>query len=242
MSHPTDDLELFALGALAPQRQAEVAGHLAECERCRLEAAPLIGLVDALPETLPPLDPPPALRERLLASARAGDAAPPTARRREAPRWLPLAGLAAAAALLLVLNVVAARGLAETRAERDELAEVALTLSHGGRWWYMAGRDEFAGAGGTLVMSSQPGRPALALFHDLPALEGDRRYALWLGDAAGERWVRGATFEPERDAELHAVELAVSVEGWERCAVSIERRDSGPREGPVIMESRIQTR
>ncbi|MGH2452037.1 MAG: anti-sigma factor family protein, partial [Candidatus Limnocylindria bacterium] len=72
MSHVTDDLELYALGALPAMRQAEVREHLAACAACRTEAEPLLALVETLPEALTPRDPPPALRDRVLASARGG--------------------------------------------------------------------------------------------------------------------------------------------------------------------------
>ena len=48
--HVTDDLELYAVGALRPREAERVAAHLAECPVCREELAEIATAVNALPD------------------------------------------------------------------------------------------------------------------------------------------------------------------------------------------------
>ncbi|MGH2499885.1 MAG: anti-sigma factor domain-containing protein, partial [Candidatus Limnocylindria bacterium] len=145
--------------------------------------------------------------------------------------------LAAAVLALAAIDVAALNGLREARAERDRFTAIAQDISQAGRWWYMAGQDGFVGSGGTLIAPRRDA-PPFVLFHDLRALEGDDRYTLWLVSAEG-RWSRAASFRPD-GRSLQAVELPRwSMNGYERCAVTIEPLADGPRRGAVIMESRI---
>ena len=70
--HVLDDLEAYALGALDDASAGLVAAHLAACPSCRAEAASLADVVGALPDSVLLREPRPALRERVLAAARAG--------------------------------------------------------------------------------------------------------------------------------------------------------------------------
>ncbi|HET7573864.1 MAG TPA: anti-sigma factor [Solirubrobacterales bacterium] len=110
-----DDVAAYALGALPPAEAAELERHLADCERCREQLRWLEPAVDTLPEGVERREPPPALRERLMAEVRA-DAASQAgrARRGETTGWIsrlragelgwkPAAALAAAALALVAL-------------------------------------------------------------------------------------------------------------------------------------------
>lgn len=108
-----DTAAAYLLGALAGAERHEFEAHLATCAHCREDVAGLRVVADALPLAVPPVPPPPALRERLMATVHAeadvlsaaGAAAdrPAPARRRRFTLSLgrPLA-LAGAAAVLLV--------------------------------------------------------------------------------------------------------------------------------------------
>jgi anti-sigma factor RsiW len=76
MTHVTDELELYALGALAPVERARVAAHLSECPACREQARAIDEVVQELPEILPEHEVPGYLRERILASGSPGCCAP----------------------------------------------------------------------------------------------------------------------------------------------------------------------
>jgi anti-sigma-K factor RskA len=110
----SDDIAAYALGALDEREAALLEHHLAECEPCTAELRWLQPAVDAIPASVEPLTPPPALRERLLSVVReeaepAADARPEKAGRRFR---LPFFGsvalrpaLAGAAVLLLAAGV-----------------------------------------------------------------------------------------------------------------------------------------
>jgi anti-sigma-K factor RskA len=114
----SEDLAAYLLGALDPERKAELERHAGSCERCRSEIRWLLPAVDALAEAVPRQEPPPALRERLLdevqADARAGGASSESGAaglrariagwRLGSLTWKPLAGLAA---VVLVVAAVA---------------------------------------------------------------------------------------------------------------------------------------
>lgn len=65
---------LYVLGALAAADRDTFERHLAECEACHDEVRSLRGVTAALPLGVPMIDPPAALRARVLAAAAGGRA------------------------------------------------------------------------------------------------------------------------------------------------------------------------
>jgi len=247
MNHVTDELELYSLGALPPIDRARVAAHLAECPACREQARAIDEVVQELPETLPSREAPGRLRERILASARAETVADRGPTRDTA--WVARIvrpALALAAGLWIAVGAAAlvgenARLSNELRVVASELAKyesIAYGIREGGRWWYMGGKDEWAGSGGTLIAPRVEGRPPFVVFHDVkPLTEPKQLYTIWLV-SADNTWVRGATFRPD-GSDLQAVDVTAPLAGFDRCAVTVEDSAWGRRAGPVIMESRI---
>ncbi|HEV8670166.1 MAG TPA: anti-sigma factor [Candidatus Limnocylindria bacterium] len=247
MIHVTDELELYALGALTPVDAARVAAHLSECPACREQARAIDEVVQELPETLPAHEAPGHLRERILATARAdlrGGRAP-----RRDTAWvgrllrpgLVLAGvmwLAVGAAALVSENVSLSNQLRAVASERAAYESIVEGIRQGGRWWYMAGKDDWTGMGGTLIAPRVEGRPPFVVFHDLkPLAQPNELYTIWLV-SADNTWVRGATFRPD-GKDVQAVDVTAPIAGFDRCAVTIEDSAWGRRAGPIIMESRI---
>lgn len=229
--HVLDDLELYAAWALEPHDADRVAAHLATCPECRAAAAELAQLVSVLSDALPVREPGPALRDRILATARA-EAAP----RREIAwsfrptrRWL-VGALAAAVLFLLALDLNDLRVMNEEAAER---AQYEQQLRANGRSWYMAGKDDFTGSGGTLKVLSDG--TATVLFHDLKPIEPNAKLAVWLVSPDG-RWIRAADFVPTGQ-KLQTVELQALAAGYDRCAVTLETVPG--QRGRTVMESRI---
>ena len=62
-------LGLYVLGAVAPAEVTEFEAHLAVCEACRAEVAALRPVVAGLARTVPQVDPPAGLRERVIRTA-----------------------------------------------------------------------------------------------------------------------------------------------------------------------------
>jgi anti-sigma-K factor RskA len=75
-AHPDrDDLVAFALGALEPGEERAVEAHMPSCARCTRELEALVPAVAVLGECVEQLEPPPELRERVLAVVRSEAAA-----------------------------------------------------------------------------------------------------------------------------------------------------------------------
>jgi hypothetical protein len=69
--HPDrDDLVAYSLGALDPRESAAVEAHAPSCARCSRELEALAPAVAVLGESVEQLEPPPELRERVLAIVR----------------------------------------------------------------------------------------------------------------------------------------------------------------------------
>lgn len=241
MTHVIDDLELYALDALPPAERGRVSAHLGECAACRDQARALEDVAISLPETLAVTDVPARLRARILDTARA-DLAPAPRRGTAWTGWLSpsrlaIAGLSAAVLVLGAADIATIQQRDAARAERDAYGDVALRVSHGGKSWYMAGLDRWAGSGGTLYAPSKTDSAAFVVFHDLRPVESGNVYALWLVDPEG-RWVRAANFLPNGDA-AQAVILDARIEGFTQCALTVETTREGRRAGPLVMQSRI---
>src|SRR5436309_12817320 len=66
-----EDLAAYLLDALVEEEQREFELHLRSCPACQAEERWLRGAVELLPSSVEQLEPPPALRERLMATVRA---------------------------------------------------------------------------------------------------------------------------------------------------------------------------
>jgi anti-sigma-K factor RskA len=124
--------DVYALGALDGAELAEFEAHLATgCATCAERLRETREALTLLAKALPEVAPPPALRVRVLervAAVPTGPAAP-VPLRRERPRgrvlwWAGWAGLAGAAALLVVVNLE----LRSTRRELQGLQDRLVTL------------------------------------------------------------------------------------------------------------------
>lgn len=241
MSHVLDDLELYVLGALPSEAERAITAHTMRCAGCAAEARALESAVAALQDALPAREPPPGLRGRLLASAGARPKA--TAVRavaRPATRtwraWLPTYALVPAVVVLAVLSVGALRQVDSLRAEIDEARGIGLRVSQPAKTWYMSGVDRWQGAGGMLYAPQGPSA-AFVVFHDLAPAPAGQRYTIWLVDTEG-RWIRGSSFAAG-EGRVRLVDVGVPVDGFDRCAVTLENRAEGRREGPIVMQSRF---
>ena len=237
--HVLDELEAYALGALDRADAERVAQHLSTCASCRAEAAALAEVVGTLPATVALREPRPALRERLLAAAKT-DVKSPARRTWSFGRvraWPVLvAGLASAVIVLSAIDASSYEQLQTASAERDGYAIVAESLRQGARVWYMAGKDDFAGSGGTLFDPRAEGKQPFVLFHDLRTIPPGKVLTVWLVSSDGA-WARAATFNPD-GRDIQVVQITMEVAGFDRCAVSLDDSAWG-KHGTVVMESRI---
>ena len=243
IEHPQDELEAYALGALDPVAADRIAQHLAACPACRLEAQALAEVVGTLPDTVAPREPRPALRERILAAA-GTETRPvlPVPTRRWSfgpirPSRVAFAALLGSVVVLGAADVDAYQRTTAIAAQRDQLYGLVESMRQGGREWYMAGTNEFAGAGATLYDPRAEGKQPFVLFHDLPAIAPGKVLTIWLV-SPDSTWARAASFQPNGQ-DIQAVRISMQVSGFDRCAVTLEDSAWGPRYGAVVMESRI---
>jgi anti-sigma factor RsiW len=176
----SDEIAAYALGALGERESALLEHHLAGCEQCSAELLWLQPAVDVIPTSVERLEPPPALRERLLATvceeaaAAAAPAAPQRARRFRMP-FLGSFGLrpalVAGAVLLLAAGVAGYElrdGTSTSRSDAETVAAVAEkpgTVAHG-----------------TLEVSGDEG-----VLHvvGMPPNRDDQVYQAWIQEPAG---------------------------------------------------------
>jgi anti-sigma-K factor RskA len=118
-----DSAGAYVLGAMTADERKRFESHLATCAACREEVDDVRPAAEALPMASPPVLPPPALKDRIMAEvereaallASAGDAADrapapqPSERRRRS--WLSGWRLAPVAAVLIVAAVLAVSSL-----------------------------------------------------------------------------------------------------------------------------------
>jgi anti-sigma-K factor RskA len=190
-----DDLAAYLLGALTDDEANSFEAHLETCEICQARERWLRTSVEVLPASVEPVEPPPELRERLLATVRreAGaeteGGAPAPRDQRRGSWWTRLLGTpvlrpatAAAAALLIVAAGAigyAVRGGGEGGAQTTTVTAQSTGVAPGLK--------------ATIVRTGDRG---ILRVSDLPQRRG-RVYEVWL--VKGEKPVPSALFQVGRD-------------------------------------------
>jgi anti-sigma-K factor RskA len=212
-----DLLGAFALGAVDTEEAALVRSHLATCAECQAEIAGLWAMVDVLRETVEPLDPPPALRDRIAAavvaepaSSSPAPAAPvalgsipaidrvertPEPIQRPASFWSRAIPWGAAAAILLLLSAgLLVWNLRLREQIQQATAPVAETIA-------LAPTDVAPEARGEVTYLPQDDLFMLEV-RDLPPLEPDQVYEVWL---IGEDGVPAPAGVFDQPTDQHAI-------------------------------------
>jgi anti-sigma-K factor RskA len=112
-----DDIAAFALGALDADEARELESHLEGCRTCRAYLAELSSAVDLIPASVPQMEAPPALRERLVETVRTeakridevSQASEPVV---ATSRWRTWRGIAARPATAMAAGAVLVAGVA----------------------------------------------------------------------------------------------------------------------------------
>jgi len=225
----SEDVAAYMLGALEPEQAAELERHAARCERCQAEIRWLTPALDALPEGVERLEPPRALRERVMSEVRM-EAEPADAFAEEPPNaglfaraadWLrelgsgpmglrPVAGFAAA-----VLVVAAVAGFAIGGGLGSDDGGETTTL--------VAGKAP--GVTAKMVSEGDGGTLHLANVKQLPS---DRVLEAWV-QRDGEIEAVEALFVPDREGRA-STELP-DMDGVE--VVMVTKEPSGGSESPT---------
>ncbi len=224
----------LALGATSPEETQAAHEHLAACSRPHRSVRELAATAVLLAEAVEPVEPPPDLRDRILAVARGtADRVPRSRaerpfrapavrgeRRPVGPRVRP--GWWAAAVLLLALglslwNVELRRVLDRREAQLTAQQRVIDAVARGALVVPFTAAPGLGGARGAVVWEA--GQQPIVVFEGLPQPPRGRVYQLW-AIRAGRPEDLGMTFRPGADGrfltvlpELSAVEaVAVTVE------------------------------
>ena len=201
--HWQDATAAYLLGALDEGERAAFEEHLTGCPACRDEVADLEPAARALPISVDPVDPPPALKARIMAEvereasllAAAGpeaDRPAEPARRRlrlpslRVPRLVP----AAVAAALLVVGVGIGVGVTQLGSEGERTIQAQVTKAAGGQ----PAKAELEISGGE----------ARLVARGLPAPPSGRLYQVWLKRDGHAPEPTAALFKPSRDGSATA--------------------------------------
>ncbi|HEX5713679.1 MAG TPA: anti-sigma factor [Solirubrobacterales bacterium] len=230
-----EDVAAYMLGALEPERAAELERHLDDCERCRAEVRWLMPALNALPQSVERQQAPPQLRERLMAEVCA-EAAPAESERAGAGGLLQRAG---AWLRGLGSGPMGLRPVAGIVAAVLVVAAVAGYAIEGG----IGGGDE-GGSTETVVSGKPPGVTAKMVTKDggesgtlhlanVQQLHDERVLQAWVQREGEVEPVR-ALFVP--DDEGHASTAIADMEGVEVVMVTTEPRggSEAPTSSPIV--------
>ena len=190
----------YALDALDPDERREYEAHLARCDRCRDELASLSETATSLAYAVDASTPPPQLRDRILASARAERPNVVPLR----PRWaIPAAAAAAVAIAAVIVLAVWASSLSskldKERALASDQERVAAILA-------APDAHPYGVPSGGLLAVTPNGEAALVLRRLPPARKG-MTYEAWVAENGKPR--PAGTFDAGRDVTAVPLDLPV---------------------------------
>jgi anti-sigma-K factor RskA len=213
----------YALDALDENERAEYEAHLATCEQCRDELARMQDTVGTLAYAVRSPEPPPELRNRIVAQARAerGNVVPFRPRHR---LTYALGAVAAAAAVVALAIGLWASSLSD---DLDRQRSVVAILADP-----QARQVPMEGGEGRVVVTDSGDA---ALVTSVPAAPSGKTYEVWVFEGDTPR--RAGTFEGE--AAHDVVRLTRPVPPGAKIAVTVEA-DGGvdaPTSPPVMSAS-----
>lgn len=183
----------YVLDAVTPDERQEAEAHLAQCMRCTRLVQELRSAVAFLPLSVPQVNPPPSLENRVITAIQddIGLTAMPTQRSRivRSPRrarrqqWLPRILVAAAVLMFCLLGGMGALSLSlshQVTSLQQQLTHVTnQQQTSSAKTYKVQGLASAQGASGTLVYFPSQNVTVL-IMHGLPQLTNNRVYQGWL--------------------------------------------------------------
>jgi anti-sigma-K factor RskA len=233
---PQDHEELRArigpllIGALTAAEAAEVRAHIATCVDCAAEARAMQGVTDEITWSVELIDPPPAVRARVMAAIAARQPMTSVALRGAQTMPSRLPWLAAAAAIVVAVGLggygVQLRGrvqslqrqlrdaLAQIQAGDQRIAQARLAAAAAARQLSVVAAADAA----QVALKGQPAAPRASarvlwsrsrglLFSatDLPPLPAGRTYQLWIISGRSAPISDGWIFKPDAEGGVTAL-------------------------------------
>ena len=232
--------DIYALGALEGEELARFEAHLASgCAQCKEYLLETHETLTSLPRSLAPIEPPSAMKAKLLRQIGAVAKAPVLDRRRVRWLWWGMGvGAVAAASLLLVLswNLIATRNqlrdlqaqVATLQTQVSQREELIQFLSDPQvRLVNLAGLPPSPAARGQLLWNSLS-RTGLLLVTGLPQVPADKAYELW-GIAGAEPVPAGVFRVNERGQVLFRLPALPEAKIFDKFAVTLEPASGVPK-------------
>ena len=230
VTHPTDDLAAYSIGALDPYDAAKIASHLRSCDTCRGEVEGYEQAAWRLAEAVAQ-DAPARMRASVIARAESERPTPERSTRRglfasiadlfrrPVPAFVPAA--------LVVILIVAFAGYVGARRDADRYAS-ALAGVQNARITALAPSAERPGVRGALVQPANGGAPYLLL--DVPSAPSGKTWQAWV--------IRGdqRPLPAGLSGDLGVIILTVEVRAGDVVAVTLESTGgaSAPTSTPVL--------
>jgi anti-sigma-K factor RskA len=184
-NHVLDSLPAFALSALEEDEARLVSEHLGGCYRCRTELQAFQEIADQLSLAVPEARPSAALKPRLMERIHGlSPKRPQSAGKLFPARLLPVGAMVA---LLLIVALAVSNLWLWQRLNQLEVLAGPLGM----RAIALQNTEAAPGASGFVVISAD-GEDGVLVVDELPTLDPQREYQLWL--AGEESSVSGAVF------------------------------------------------
>lgn len=218
-----DDLAAYTLGALDPREREELERHLAACEECSERLLWLRPATELISESVERRDPPPELRERIMAEVRE-EAAPRDAPGPARERRRPLRDLLLRPAIAVAGAALIAAGAA------------GYLIGGGGGGETTTYEARSAGVTASLTRDGDAGTLELTGLAQLPAGEV---YQAWV--QRGERVIPSSLFAARANGRATAA-IPRHLDGARRVMVTREPRGGSRRPtGPALVSVELRS-
>ena len=177
--HVLDWLPAYALGSLDQEEKAQVEIHLRSCDLCQRELQAYQAVVEELPLAAPQREPPPGLRQAIMARANSNAMRTPAVPERKPSFWeqlrrsfskpVPTWGLVGALVVvvaLIAINVMLLQRVAAAPGNDFRVVDMNSTA-------YAPGADAW-------IVMSNDGRAGTLITEWLPPFKANQQYQLWL--------------------------------------------------------------
>lgn len=192
-----ENIPAYAIGALDADESAALESHLETCASCRTELAGYRSLSESVLTAVPPKQPSAALRKRLQSRLPGGQ----KSTRPQFAFSLSRLALGAALTVLLAMNAysimqIRSLQLTQTQLNRQiRTGQTVMSMLSYPATERLAIREE--NLVGSLLLDKERNIVALIVWN-MPELQEDKTYQIWLIDPQGER-VSAGIFLPDND-------------------------------------------